>query len=75
MPKTSMRIVEEVVDERAQGHGWWYYLKPGWKREGYNTHALRADTKRVINEQLRTEVVPCDCAGCLEKINATTISR
>lgn len=62
----SMRKVREVIDERAQGHGWWYVLKPGWKREGYETHQLRAATKREINQQLRTEVVPCHCAECVK---------
>jgi hypothetical protein len=62
----TMAAVSEVIDERAYGHGWWYYLKPGWKRRGYETHALRADTKREINQILREEVVPCDCPHCSE---------
>lgn len=59
-----MAAVAEVIDERADGHGWWYYLKPGWKREGFETHALRASTKRELNKMLRNEVVPCDCREC-----------
>lgn len=60
----TMQAVSEIIDERAQGHGWRYHLKPGWKRDGYNTHALRADTKRQLNQMLREEVVVCDCNGC-----------
>lgn len=64
----TMRIVEQIIDERNDGHGWWYFLKPGWKREGYDTHSLRADTKREINKQLKTEVVACNCAECIERL-------
>lgn len=60
----TMSAVAEVIDERAYGHGWWYILKPGWKRRGYDTHQLRADTKRELKEMLRDEVVACDCCDC-----------
>lgn len=68
----TMKIVQEIIDERGDGHGWWYFLKPGWKRQGYEYHSLRADTKKEINRQLRDEVVPCNCADCVAALKEKT---
>lgn len=62
----TMRVVESVDDERNLGHGWWFYLKPGWRWVGYNTHCIHRDTKRECLEELRINVEPCDCADCLK---------
>lgn len=69
----TMEVVEEIIDERSDGHGWWYLLKAGWKRDGYDCHSLRADTKQEINKQLKNEVVICNCAECLQALLAKPI--
>lgn len=68
----TMKVVAEVVDEREYDAGWWFYLKPGWKWEGYGTHAIRRDLKKDCLWELKTNVVPCNCLICksaLEKQN------
>lgn len=60
----AMSAVANISDERSFGHGIWYELKPGWRRAGYMTHQLRAETHKECKEQLRLEVEPCDCENC-----------
>lgn len=64
----TMKIVQEIIDERNDGHGWWYVLLPGWKRDGYEYHTLHAETKKEVMFQLRNEVVPCDCKSCIDRL-------
>lgn len=64
-----MSVVARVGDERAQGHGWWYYLKPGYRVAGEMTHAIHCETRRECDEELRFFVEPCDCGDCKEALN------
>lgn len=70
-----MSIVAEIGDERAQGNGWWYYLKPGYRVAGKMTHAIRCDTRRECNEELRWRVEPCDCEGCAKSVIAEALTN
>lgn len=63
----TMKVVASVEDERHLDAGWWFYLKPGWKVSGYNTHCIHRDTKRECMEMLKYSVERCECETCFVK--------
>jgi hypothetical protein len=69
----TMQIIDELRDERANGDGWFVYLKPGWAIAdhgilGAAQHCFGEDRKQDIWATMK-RAAPCNCSECLKLLS------
>jgi len=58
-----------MIQSEGQEEGtYWIYLRPGFEN-GSGEHAIAHDNRRLARARLR-DVIVCDCAECLELMEA-----
>jgi hypothetical protein len=70
LPKTLKNLwannrdkINEIVDERSSGDGYWIYLTPGWLCGDLECHFCHEWTVADVLEAFRS-VHACDCEEC-----------
>lgn len=68
LPKTLAKLladprVDEILDERGDGNGYWIYMAHGWINTFSETHCIHEMTVKDCLDQMKC-LIPCDCESC-----------